>query len=137
MSEQTIAVAGLRDVVRGLRGIDAQAPKQLRLVFNDAAELIVFYVRQRIEVRSGRARASVKARSTRTAARVAIGGPKAPHTPWLDFGGSVGPGGAVKRPFLREGRYVYPGLAHHRDDIIDLMQSGLVRVVRDAGLDVD
>ena len=135
--EQTIAIQGLRETSRALRRIDAEAPKQLRLVFNDAAGLLVGYVKQHAPVLTGRAVASVKARSTRTAARVAVGGPRAPYYPWLDFGGRTGPRRSVYRPFIKQGRYVYPGLAELRPQIIAVMQDGVARTARDAGLEVD
>jgi hypothetical protein len=133
---QTIAIQGLRETSRALRSLDKQAPKQLRIVFNQAGELVVGYVRRNAPRRTGRAIGSVKTRSTRTSARVSFGGDRAPYYPWLDFGGKVGRGDSVVRPFLKEGRYVYPGLAAHRAEIIKIMQEGLAQAARDAGLEV-
>jgi hypothetical protein len=131
-----IGVAGLREASKALRQVDKDAPKGLRLAFNDAANLLVDRTRPKIPSRSGRGRASLKAKSTRTSARVSIGGARARHMPWLDFGGAGPNNRPAARPFYSEGRYVYPTLREIRPEITDVLNEGLLRVVRDAGLDV-
>jgi hypothetical protein len=64
--------------------------------------------------RTGRAGGTIKAASTRTEARVSEGGARAPYMPWLDFGGRVGRKNSVKRPFLKEGRYIWKSFGAHR-----------------------
>lgn len=132
----TIAVSGLRELSRSLNKIDSASAKQLRIVFNEAAELVIATARPRIPRRTGRAAGSLKTKSTRTAVRVAFGGPKAPWFPWLDFGGKVGRRKSVVRPFLKDGRYVYPAYYERHDDIVRAMQEGIERVARSAGLEV-
>jgi hypothetical protein len=132
-----IDIVGLREVQRSLREVDAGLPKQIRLIFNEATGLIVDYSKAHIEVRSGRAKASIKARSSQRTAAVAIGGSRAPYTPWLDFGGEGRRRGRPSaRPFIREGRYVYKGLRLHHDDITAIMSKGLIELVQSAGLEV-
>ncbi|MBB3099305.1 hypothetical protein FHR83_007011 [Actinoplanes campanulatus] len=133
-----IAVTGLAQLNRGLRAIDSEAPKQLRLALNEAAELLVTKTRPKIPAVTGAARSSLKARSTRTSARVAVGGKKAPYFPWLDFGGQ----GRVKgrpapRAFINEGRYVYPTLAEIRPEIEQVLQDSISAVISGAGLEED
>lgn len=132
----TIAVSGLRELSRSLSKVDGESAKQLRIVFNEAAELVITTARPRIPRRTGRAAGSLKTKSTRTAVRVAFGGPRAPYYPWLDFGGKVGRRKSVVRPFLSDGRYVYPAYYDRRDDIVRAMQEGIERVARGAGLEV-
>lgn len=132
-----IAVTGLAEINRSLRKIDAEAPKQLRLTLNSAADLLVAKTRPEIPSRSGRARGSLKARSTRTSARVAMGGARARYLPWLDFGGRTGRNRSVERPYYKEGRYLFPTLRKVRPDIERALQDGIVAVARGAGLDVD
>lgn len=134
---EKIQIAGLREFQKALRDMDAGLPKQLRLVLNEAGQLIVKYDQDHMPRRSGRARASVKAQSSQRAARVAVGGNRAPWVPWLDFGGE----GRIKgrppaRPFIKEGRYTYVGLRVHHQDITDLMSAGLTELARSAGLEV-
>lgn len=132
-----IDITGLREVQRALREVDAGLPKQIRLIFNEATGLIVDYSKAHIEVKSGRAKASIKARSSQRTAAVAIGGGRAPYTPWLDFGGEGRRRGRPSaRPFIREGRYVYKGLRLHHDDITAIMSKGLTELVQSAGLEV-
>lgn len=132
-----IGVEGLAEFNRGLRKLDADAPKQLRIALNGAADLLVNKTVPQIPRRTGAAAKSLKAKSTRTSARVSVGGRRAPWYPWLDFGGRTGPKKSVERPFYSEGRYLYPTLRRVRPDIERALESGLVAVARGAGLDVD
>lgn len=134
---EKITVTGLREFQRALRTMDADLPKQLRLVLNEAGQLVISYAQDHMPHVTGRARASVKARSSQREARVAVGGNRAPYVPWLDFGGEGRrKGRPAARPFIREGRYVYAGLRVHRQDITDLMSAGLTELARTAGLEV-
>lgn len=136
--EQRIAIGGLAQLSRGLRAIDNDSPKQLRLAFNDAANLLITRARPTVPARTGAARASMKARSSRTSARVAVGGKKAPYFPWLDFGGKgKKPGRPAPRDFYADGRYIYPTLARIRPEIEELLQEGITNVIRNAGLEAD
>lgn len=138
MDELKVEVGGLAQLSKGLRAIDSQAPKELRLALNSAADLLVDATRPKIPSLSGAARRSLVARSTRTSARVAVGGKKAPYVPWLDFGGQGRrPGRPAERPFLREGRYVYPTLREIRPRIEAQLQESITAVVRNAGLEPD
>lgn len=131
-----IRVAGLRDFQAQLRKMDAGLPRQLRLALNEASNVIIDYAQPRFPRRTGRAAASLKARSSQRVARIALGGRRAPYAPWLDFGGRVGPGRSVVRPFIRDGRYVYKGLAVKRSEVTEIMAAGLAQLARDAGLEV-
>ena len=132
-----ITVSGLREFQTALRRMDSDLPKQLRLVLNEAADIVIDYAGAHMERKTGAAAASLKARSSQREARVGLGGRRAPYAPWLDFGGQ----GRVKgrppaRPFLREGRYVYKGLALHREDITTKMSEALTQLATSAGLEV-
>lgn len=131
-----ISVGGLSDLSRSLRKIDAEAPKQLRIAFNSAADLLVEYTAPKIPVKSGAARRSLKAKSTRTSARVSVGGRNARYFPWLDFGGEGRIAGRPsKREFIKEGRYVYPTLREIRPKIEQALQEGISEVIRNVGLE--
>ncbi len=132
-----IQVTGLREFQRALKSMDTGLPKMLRLVLNDATGVVIDWARPRIPTKTGRARASLKARSSQRAARVAIGGNRAAWVPWLDFGGE----GRVKgrpaaRPFIKDGRYVYQGLKVKRNEVTEIMSAGLTQLAREAGLEV-
>lgn len=137
MVQARIGVEGLAEFNRGLRQLDKDAPKALRIGLNEAATLLIDRTRPLIPRLTGAAAASLKAKSTRTSARVGVGGRRAPYYPWLDFGGRTGPAKSVQRPFYSEGRYLYPTLARIRPDIEAKLLDVLTGVARDAGLDVD
>lgn len=131
-----IKVDGLAKFSRDLRKVDAELPKALRVSFNRAAGIVVDWAQPRVPRRSGRASRSVKARSTRTAVRVAAGGPRVPYFPWLDFGGKVGRRRSVDRPYKKSGRYLWAGYAANRDQVADVMADELRKVASSTGWDV-
>jgi hypothetical protein len=134
--ETRIAVGGLSQLSRALKAVDNEAPKRLRLALNAAADELISHVRPKIPAVTGAARRSLVARSTRTAARVAVGGKRAPWFPWLDFGGQGRVAGRpAPRPFLKEGRYVYPTLREIRPKIEAQLQDAITTVIRNAGLE--
>ena len=133
--EHKIAVGGLAQLSRALKAVDADAPKALRLGLNDAAQLLIDEARPTVPEVSGAARRSMVARSTRTSARVAVGGKKAPHFPWLDFGGQGRVAGRpAPRDFITEGRYIYPTLRRVRPQIEARLQASIGQLIADAGL---
>jgi hypothetical protein len=131
-----IKVEGLREFSQSLKRLDSDMPKVLRLGLNSVADVVVNEARPRVASRSGKARRSVKAKSTRTAVRVAGGGARVPYYPWLDWGGKVGRGGSVVRPYLKQGRYIYRAYFGNRDRFGQLLEDVLVDVARQAGLEV-
>jgi hypothetical protein len=133
-----VEVGGLAKLSRGLKAVDNDAPKQLRVALNSGAQLLVDHVRPQIAVVTGAARRSLVARSTRTSARVAVGGKKAPWFPWWEFGGEGRIAGRpAKREFIREGRTIYPTLRRIRPLIEAQLQESISAVIRGAGLEED
>jgi hypothetical protein len=137
-ADVAIRIAGLREFSRGLKAIDRDLPKALRIAFNDAANIIVDDTKPNIPVRSGRAQSSVRARSTRTAARIVGGSARAPYYPWLDFGGRVGRRNSVRRPVIADGRYIYPAYFKNRDSgrFQEAMSDAVIDIARQAGIEV-
>jgi hypothetical protein len=135
VTDLKISVGGLAALSRGLKKIDADAPRQMRLCFNAAADLLVDRTKPTVPEKSGAARRSIKARSTRTSARVGVGGRKAPYFPWLDFGGQGRIAGRpAARDFLKEGRYIYPTLRKIRPQIEQSLHDGISAVIAGAGM---
>lgn len=134
---EPIRIEGLREFQRGLRKMDKDLPKALRIALNEAAQIVVDEARPKVPRRTGRAAASIRVASTRTAARVREGGGRVPYMPWLDFGGRTGRNRSVVRPFYRQGRYVWRAVGARRDDITAAMEKALVGVAQSAGLEVD
>lgn len=134
---EAIRIDGLKQFRANLKAMDSALPKALRLAFNEAADIVVTDARGRVPARSGNARGSVKARSTQTYSRVVGGGNKAPYYPWLDFGGRVGRNRSVRRPFIKDGRYIYDAYHRNRNRYVEVLQDALVQVAREAGIEVD
>lgn len=130
-----IKIQGLTKLNRSLRDLSKDAPKQLRIVGNEAAEVVVDDARPDVPSDSGRAARTVRVASTRTAAQVKGGGARAPYYPWLDFGGKVGVNRSISREFIKRGRYIYPSYVDNKDVIADRLETGLTDLIRDSGLE--
>ena len=139
-----VKVQGLREVVAALREADAEVPKRLREYLLPIARLVAARTAAKVPRDTGDAAGSVSARAGQRGASVAVGGASAPYFPWLDYGGSVGKGhrpgvpwsGSVVRPWMPGGRYVYPTIAEHRDEIAEAALDAVERSATDAGLKV-
>lgn len=131
-----LKIEGLNEFRRNLKALDNDLPKALRLAFNEAADIIVDDAKPRVPHKRGKAKASVKARSTQKFSRVVGGGNRAPHYPWLDFGGRVGRGKSVRRPFLKHGRYIYRAYFANRGEYAKVMEAELIDVAKQAGFEV-
>ncbi len=136
---EAIEIEGLKKFSKDLKRLDNDLPKALRLALNDAANIIVDDAKPRIPSRSGKAKRSVKASSTRTKARVSGGGGRALYYPWLDFGGRVGRNRSIRRPFKKKGRYIYRSYFAARDsgEFQDALNKNLIKVASSAGIEID
>lgn len=132
-----IRVDGLNQFVANLKAMDRELPKALRVAFNGAADIVVQDARPGIPTKSGKAKASVKAKSTQTFVRISGGGNKAPYYPWLDFGGRVGRNKSVKRPFIKDGRYLYDAYYRNVNRFGEVLEQALLDVASQAGIEVD
>lgn len=130
-----IRVDGLAQFVRNLKKLDSDLPKVLRVAFNSAGESIVTEARAKVPTESGRARASIKMKSTQTAARIVGGSARVPYYAWLDFGGNAPRAG--QRPFLKEGRYIYGSFFRQREGMAAKLELALLDAARAAGVEVD
>lgn len=126
----------MRELRASLRQVSADAPKGLRRAQNRAAQIVLDDARPRVPTRTGRARRSLRTRSTALYTRVSGGGARVPYYAWLDFGGKVGPGGATVRPYRKAGRYLWYSYAQRRDELATALTKELVAVVEGAGLEV-
>lgn len=133
---QAIRVAGLREFVRGIKAIDSSLPKTVRLALNRAVQVVIDYGKPKMPRRTGRAAATIRGASTRTAARVSEGGARAQYVPWLDFGGKVGKNKSVSRKFFKEGRYLYPALRERSEQITESLAEELASAASEAGIEV-
>lgn len=133
---EPVKVTGLKEFRRNLGKINADLPKAMRVANNEVADIVVVYVKQRMERRTGAAAGTVRVASSQKEVRVREGSAKVPYVPWLDFGGRVGPRRSVRRPFYSDGRYLYPALAATRDELANRLADQLVDLCRRAGVEV-
>jgi hypothetical protein len=133
-----VKVEGLAELARRLKAIDPASVKRVRIANNEAANLVITRARPRIPRRTGKAQRSLRAASTRGAVQVKAGGTRAQHYPWLDFGGRVGRKKSVKRPFLKDGRYIYASYYELSQSgaFGDVLGKALRDVAAEAGLEV-
>jgi hypothetical protein len=133
-----IKVDGLKEFSRALKRVDTELPKQLRLALNSLSDMVIDDALPGVPKRTGRAARSLKAKSTRTMARVAGGSAAAPYYPWLDFGGAVGRRNSARRPYLKDGRYLYPAYFGLRDsgELTRALEQALTALAASAGLEM-
>lgn len=134
---EPIKVTGLTEFRRNLKTIGADLPKCIRVANNAVADVVVVWVKDRMENRTGGAVSTVKAASTQKEVRVKEGSNKRPYVPWLDFGGRVGPKRSVKRSFHSDGRYLYPALGANRDLLTEKLTDELIALCHRNGLEVN
>lgn len=134
---ERIEVTGLREFRAGLRQMDRGLPREVRVVANEAADIVVTWARPMVPIgpaARGHALSSIRTASTQSAGRVKGGGARYPYYPWLDFGGRVGPQKSVHREVKRGGRYIFPAFTRNRPEILDNMREGLDRLAHRAGI---
>lgn len=137
---EPIQIRGMSEFVRNLKKIDGDLPKAVRLAANESANVVVRYAKPKVPRGTGpggRAASTVRAKSTRTAARVSGGSKKHPHYPWLDFGGRVGRNRSVRRPFIKEGRYIWATYSERYEEVWRTLHGALIDVARQSGVEVD
>ena len=142
MADPKLEVRGLRELALAFKRLDAELPKALRARFLSIASEVVAVARSRMPYVDGHAQESVKPRASARGAAIAFGGQVAPYMPWLDFGGSTGPGhvpgvpwsGQIKRAWMGrpvgEGRYVYPAIRQERPAIAEAAEDAVIEVAR-------
>lgn len=108
--------------------------KELGRAGKEAADVVARAARDKVPVVTGRARSSVRAVARSGGGAVAGGGAKVPYYGWLDFGGRVGRNNSVTRPVIQRGRFIYPALDEHHDEVVDTYERLLRDVLRAADL---
>jgi hypothetical protein len=135
VTDVSVRISGLRELNTAFRQIDRELPKNLRAGFLPVAQHVVGVAQQRMPHLTGTAQRAVKPRATQRGASIAFGGDAAPYGPWLDFGGRVGRRKSIVRPFITEGRYVYPGIAESREEIEQGADTAVKNAARHAGFE--
>ncbi len=104
--------------------------KEITGVFKRAAEKVAGKARSRIRSRSGRLAGSLRPFGTQRAAGVRMGRKTVPYAGPYEFGGY--PKG---RPFIAEGRAIYPTFQEEAGKVRRDVADELTGLIRRAGLD--
>lgn len=136
-ADDPIQVEGLVNFQRALKNMEDGLQKELRVMFNDASELVTDVARRKVPTRTGKAKASLKSASGQREAAVKGGGRRVSYYPWLEFGGRVGRAKGTARPFIKGGRYIYPAWTRERTNVLDAVTEGIVDLARRAGLEAE
>ena len=122
MSKQpTIKVEGLADLSKALRKLtDKEIPKGLQRLNKELAVRIASKAATKVPVRSGKLKRSVKGLGQQRGAAIKMGTAKLPYAGWIEFGGTINfatRDTTRDRPFVKEGRYLYPTVDAERAHI--------------------
>jgi hypothetical protein len=149
---------GLSELLASMRKVAPETKREFTASLKAIGKMVQADTQADMPRRTGKARRSVKVKVvTRRGfegVQITEGGPVAPYSPWLDFGGSVGRGrrstarvtigggrvrvqrggsrgsGSVVRPYIKDGRYLYPAYYRRYDDMV----AATLNAVRDAAL---
>ena len=130
-----IRVTGDREVIAALGRIKSVMPAVENTSGTVSAAQIAAFARARVPSgppTGGHASSSVVAMGK----EVRGGGAAFPYFPWLDFGGRVGRGNSISRPFMKTGRYIWRGYVTLKPQVEDNMEHALVGAIRLTGLEV-
>lgn len=132
----TMKVTGLQELESSFAAAAHDAGPALLDAIDDSVRGLVARARPLIPSLSGRARASLHADRGPRGATLTAGGPRVLYFGWLDYGGRVGRQRSVSRPFLPDGRYIWPTFTRHYDDLVDSAADSVFRVLERDGLEV-
>lgn len=129
-----VEIEGLKEIQKQLRDLDPALAKELKDINLTVADMVADLARSRVPRKSGRAASTVKAKGEQRYAVIRAGGKKAEYYPWLDFGGTRGDEDKQSRPFVSEGRYIYPVVGATRSRIVNEYVIALGALLDKAGL---
>lgn len=140
MAGAPVRIEGLAELRRSLNKVDKTLSKNLRREFVSIGRRVAADARASVPVRTGRARASIRAGMSGNTAYVAGGKKSVPYYGWLDFGSRqplsgrprrVGPWkGTGRGP--RDGRFIRPAVEKNRAMIDRAARAAMEQAKREA-----
>lgn len=132
---QVVNIRGIKELQAALHEVETKLPRELRVVFNEAARHVVGKAQPNVPRRTGRLAGSIKPLSTQRTGRVAYGtATQVPYAGFIEFGGQVGRFGTPVRPYERKGRHLFPAAEAERDPVIRDIEESLEKLIKRAGL---
>jgi hypothetical protein len=129
-----IEVTGLKEFRSALRAVDSTLGPELRRGLNEVGDVIVADARPDIPLGPGtdgqHLRDSIRSQSTQTEGRVIVGrGKTAGRAGYVIFGGGpTSHRGNNRRPFIAEGRALFPSVKRRNTEIIGKLTDVLARL---------
>lgn len=112
-----VEIQGLREFSRRVRSADKELSKEMRRGMKSIAETVARSAKESVPKRSGKLANSIRPTSTPKVGKVSMGGARVPYAGFIEFGGSVGRNNSVKRPFVKNGRYLRPAYEKNRAQV--------------------
>jgi len=150
---EIVKIEGLADFQAALRRMDGQSQKMLRVVLNEAAEIVAEAAKKKAPEKTGALRNSIRATSQQRYAVVSGGSSRVPYFGFIDYGGTVGrarsseryrfakrkglAGARAVREFIPTGRILYPAFLANEAEVRKAMEQGLTKLARDVGFTVE
>jgi hypothetical protein len=133
-----IEIVGLRELRKALGDVGGKALKtELRSAHKAIADRVAGVAQSKAPVKTGALRASIKGLASQTDARIREGKATVPYYGFIDFGGSIRlktRNRTITRPFIREGRIIYPAIRESWAFNIDHYSDDIDAILRKAGL---
>ena len=159
-SAASVGIDGLSQLQRQLKQLSPATKRAFGVELKRIVDFVAEDVRSQMPEKSGKAKRSVRVIFSGGYLAIKAGGPNAPYYPWLDFGGKLhttgaktivvgpkkgqqGPSRLVhsagrklgsERPFIKEGRWIYPTIARQRPAIYAAARAAVDKAKRAAGL---
>ncbi len=124
-----IRIDGLRELSRALKNVEDGLQKEINGIFRQAADKVARIARGRIKSRTGKLAGSLQPFGTQRAAGVRMGRKNVPYAGPYEFGGYPD-----ARPFIAEGRAIYPTFKAMAGTIQEQVEDELADLIRSAGL---
>lgn len=131
-----VRVEGMAEVLAGLSRLASSAPAAGLDAASESAKIVGGEAKLGVPIGPGAGGHAV-ASLTATGPQVSGGGSRFPYFPWLDFGGAVGKNNSVRRPFIRQGRFIWDTYANNKLRVEVEMDRSITQAARMSGLEVD
>jgi hypothetical protein len=130
-----VRIEGLAEFQKAIKFIQKKMPTAGRDAARASADATVRYARPKVPVITGTTVNSIDS-ETVFEGGVVTGGEGLEHYAYLELGGRSGRRHAHYRPYIANGRYIYPAYEENQDLVTKAMQDELKKIVRLAGLKI-